>query len=87
MGDGDCSPQVTVFFYIGLFFALRGGEEHRGLRHNPSQIKVFEPPTGLSYIVYTEDISKSNQGGLLQWKEGHSLRKYRMPSTLPCSVV
>ena len=54
----------TVFFYIGSFFALRGGEEHRKLRYEPCQIKVFELPSGPSYLVYTEELSKNNQGGL-----------------------
>jgi hypothetical protein len=64
---GDQTPQAllnSMFYYIGLYFALRGGEEHRRLRHEPAQIKCFNLPEK-SYIVYTEDVSKTNQGGLL----------------------
>lgn len=66
---GDHTPQAlsdTLLFYIGMFFALRGGEEHRKLRHDPCQIVLHESTTGRSYLTYTEDTSKTNQGGLLQ---------------------
>ena len=65
---GDLTPGVlldTVFYYVGLCFALRGGDEHCRLRHDPGQIKLYEQSGSLGFLVYTEDVSKSNRGGLL----------------------
>ena len=64
---GDHNPQVlldTLAYFIGLNLAWRSGEEHRRLRHKPSQINVINPKVKAPYIAYTEDISKTNQGGL-----------------------
>ena len=38
--------------------------EHRRLRFYPSQIQVVEPVNSRGYIMYTEDVSKTNQGGI-----------------------
>ncbi len=46
----------------GLYFALRSGQEHRQLRHDPCQI--HERPNERAYLEYTEDISKNRSGGL-----------------------
>ena len=65
---GDHSPDAllnTVFFQIGINFALRSGAEHRALRHGENcQIVVVEQTGQRPYLQYTEDCSKNNQGGL-----------------------
>lgn len=48
----------------GLYFALRGGTEHRNLRHKPSQIQLIEKVGERPYLMYTEDVSKNHPGGL-----------------------
>ena len=62
---GDSSPQVlldTMLFLCGVHFALRSGEEHRSLQL--SQFELISPANDDAYLVYTENYSKNNQGGL-----------------------
>ncbi len=63
---GDHSPQTlldTILFSCGLAFAMRSGEEHRSLQL--PQFKLVESATdGSNYLVYNENYSKNNSGGL-----------------------
>ena len=55
----------TLIYRFGIHFALRGGSEHRRLRLENSQIvKGKDKRTGLEYLEYREDVSKTNAGGL-----------------------
>ena len=68
---GDHTPQVlidTMVYCMGLYFALRSGEEHRRLCYRPSQIELVTTPNGKEFLRYKEDISKNNQAGLKQRK-------------------
>lgn len=60
----------TLFYVIGLNYALRGGEEHRVLRHGSlSQFKLILTPEGKKCLQYTESSSKSHQGGLADYNK------------------
>ncbi|XP_072042901.1 zinc finger MYM-type protein 2-like [Amphiura filiformis] len=54
----------TLFYLIGLNFALRGGQEHRDLRWKNSQIQMLTNENEETFLRYTEDASKTNRGGL-----------------------
>lgn len=55
----------TLVHLIGLNFALRGGAEHHRLRmpENNGQLQIVHQQKGKKCLVYTEDVSKANQGG------------------------
>ena len=55
--------QYAVFFYVGLHFSLRGGQEQRDLkvdqvRRHPPDISLYDENT---YYEYVEFIAKNNQ--------------------------
>ncbi|XP_070557212.1 zinc finger MYM-type protein 2-like [Ptychodera flava] len=58
----------TMVFLNGKNFALRSEREHRALRFDPPQIIWHEPDGNTPYLLYVEDVSKSNQGGLKHMK-------------------
>ena len=62
---GDSSPQTlidTLLFLCGMHFALRSGQEHRMLQ--VTQIELVEPSDASPYLIYTENFSKNNAGGI-----------------------
>lgn len=66
---GEDNPKQfsrTLLYLIGMHFALRAGAEHRNLRvGEDAQIKLrHDDSNGLYYLEYSEDVSKTNQGGL-----------------------
>lgn len=64
---GDDTPQKledTILYLFGIHFALRAGTEHRQLRFENSQLSVQTDSDGCRYLLYTEDVSKTRQGGL-----------------------
>ncbi|XP_041379334.1 uncharacterized protein LOC121391954 [Gigantopelta aegis] len=83
---GDNTPQQlldTILYLTGLHFSLRGGSEHRQLRllKNPQISGPFVDTCGRSYLLYKEDASKSNQGGIKHRKVlPKEVRAYDNPS-------
>ena len=62
---GPDTPQSlldTMVYMCGLYFALRSRQEHRNL--SVDQIKLVEPADGVPHLIYTENVSKNNPGGL-----------------------
>ena len=49
-----------MVFMNGMYFALRSGDEHRNLRHDPPQIELTEKRGERAYLKYMEGISKQS---------------------------
>ncbi|XP_048240504.1 uncharacterized protein KIAA1958-like [Haliotis rufescens] len=67
LGEDDPQQLVDAVLYLtGLHLALRGGREHRALRlfSNPQITGPHTDDNGRKYLLYTEDASKTNHGGL-----------------------
>ena len=62
--------QNAVFYYNGVNFVLRGGEEHRSLKLSQFVFGSIPDPEvpgkSLEYVDYTEHGSKNRQGGSKQ---------------------
>lgn len=63
--DNPRQLQNTVIYMIGIHFCIRGGRELRRLRFGSNaQIKLGEDQNNHSCLIYREDVSKCNQGGI-----------------------
>ena len=80
---GETDPDTlhqTAFYFIGSWFGLHGGKEHRSLVRFPqSQITIQQKPDGSDNLVYHEFVNKTNQGGI------HSRSKQGKVSDVFCS--
>ena len=67
----------AIFFYNGMNFVLRGGEEHRSLTISQLQ---FGAEKKREYVIYTEFGSKNRPGGKKQLNlDNKSVRQYAQP--------
>ena len=74
----------TMVFMNGLYFALRSGNKHHQLRHNPCQIQVIENPGERPYLQYTEDSFKNHPGGLKGHKQKPKVVIHHSNEENPC---
>ena len=94
---GNHSPQVlldTMLFLCGIHFALRSGQEHQTLKI--TQFDIVNPTdSGAPYLIYTENTSKNNSGGLTSRKiraktvthHSNLVNPSRMCGILKCLLV
>lgn len=64
---GSDTPELrrnTVLFVLGNCFALRARQDHRNLRMKNSQLSLHTDESGVEYLQYVEDVSKSSNAGL-----------------------
>ena len=62
---GNSNPEVllrTTFYLIGLNFGMRVGDEHRKL--SSTNFSFHTDSERREYLLYSEGVSKTNQGGL-----------------------
>ena len=62
---GDHSPKAllnSVFYFNGICFALRSGDEHRCLRYRDSQIQAFENPESVLALSILKILQKTTRG-------------------------
>ena len=63
--NSNSNPEVllrTTFYLIGLNFGMRAGDEHRKL--SSTNFSFHTDSEGREYLLYSEGVSKTNQGGL-----------------------
>ncbi len=80
LGNSDPDQlRDTVFFLLGINFALCGGEEHKNLRapgHNP-QLTLGKDRAHERFLQYREDVKgKTHQGGLSSKIKPRTLKVY-----------
>ena len=65
---GNSNAEVllrTTFYLIGLNFGMRAGDEHRKL--SSTNFSFHTDSEGREYLLYSEGVSKTNQGASLNW--------------------
>ena len=79
----------TLFYQLGLNFALRGGREHRELCvGQTSQLTVNTDSNNGLYLQYCQDISNTDQGGLKHIKlDKKCVRAYASKNRDRCVIT
>ena len=81
--------QNCVFFYVGLHFSLRGGQEQRDLKVDqlkcfPAEIVKYDEQT---YYEYVEFIAKNNQHRFKDIRgKNKSVKAFAVPGSKKCPV-